>query len=89
MLTAEVITPWLNLVGMPWLNTLFVPLYYSSLVVSDLCSDIPPSLPQIDLSTLNATANTLLQVLRVVAMAPSDFFNYFISAFELVPKGDI
>jgi len=52
---------------MPWLNTLFVPLYYSSLVVSDLCSDIPPSLPQIDLSTLNATANTLLQVLRVVA----------------------
>jgi hypothetical protein len=52
---------------MPWLDVLFTPLYFATFNAQDLCGSGPPTIESIDLSTLEASASTLLAILKWVA----------------------
>lgn len=66
-ITPALLDLWLDSIGMPWLARALVGIYYSTLDVSQLCASGPPPLPTIDLSTLGASAETILQIVHAVA----------------------
>lgn len=66
-LTPGLIDVWLGRVGMPWLAPLFTAFWFSTFNVSELCGSGPPPFPPVDLSTLEASAETVLQVLKCIA----------------------
>jgi hypothetical protein len=66
-LTPALIDAWLVAVGMPWLGAIFTALYFTSFNAQTLCQQGPPTLPTIDLSTLQASAQTLTGILRAIA----------------------
>jgi hypothetical protein len=66
-LTPTLIDTWLAAAGMPWLDVLFTPLYFATFNAQELCSTGPPAIDAIDLSTLDATAATVLAILKWVA----------------------
>jgi hypothetical protein len=65
-ITDSLLTSWLS-PGLEWLAPVFAPLIGFDLVTTDLCSRPPPVVAPIDLSTLNATYATVLNILQVVA----------------------
>lgn len=69
ILTPELILTWLTSLGMSWLGVGLAFLYYSTLDVDELCRAGPPPLPEIDESTLAASAATWTQILRAIAWA--------------------
>jgi hypothetical protein len=66
-LTPGLIDVWLAGVGMPWLAPLFTALWFTSFNAQDLCGSGPPPFPVINLDTLEASAATVLQILKCVA----------------------
>jgi hypothetical protein len=52
---------------MPWAAFLFVPLYYISFDIGALCATAPPTLPPIDVSTLNASLDTITNTFKAIA----------------------
>jgi hypothetical protein len=65
-LTPTLIDTWLAVDGLPWLDILFTPLWFTFVNAQTICGSGPPPLPVIDLSTLEASISTILQVLHVV-----------------------
>lgn len=66
-LTPGLIDVWLAGVGMPWLAPLFTATWFTTFDASSLCGTGPPPFPAIDLSTLDASAATILQLLHCIA----------------------
>jgi hypothetical protein len=66
-LTPGLIDVWLSTVGMPWLAPAFTALWFTSITAASICGTGPPPIPVIDLSTLNATFTTVLELIKVVA----------------------
>jgi hypothetical protein len=66
-LVPSLIDTWLATVGMPWLDVIFTPLYFTTFNAQNLCAAGPPQIDTIDLSTLDATAATVLKILEWVA----------------------
>lgn len=66
-LTPELIAAWLAARGVSWLGFLLSTFANRTLNAELLCSAGPPPLPTIDLSTLTASAETLWQILEVIA----------------------
>lgn len=67
VLTTDVLGTILSVVEAPWLLPIFFPLLFSTVIIEELCAELPPPLPVIDLSTAQATANTALQIFKSVA----------------------
>ena len=67
IVTGGLVDIWLAAVGAPWLAIALTQFFFSTLDAAALCSTGPPPLPLIDLSTLSAGTQTLLQILHVVA----------------------
>lgn len=66
-LTPGLIDAWLTADGLIWLAPLFTAFWFTSINAQTLCGAGPPALPVIDLSTLQASAQTLWQILQVIA----------------------
>ena len=52
--------------GAPWLAPLFTGSYFTTINAETLCGSGPPPIPTIDLTTLQASAVTVLQILEAV-----------------------
>jgi hypothetical protein len=66
-LTPGLIDVWLAAVEMPFLAPLFTAWWFTSFNAQELCAAGPPPLPAIDLSTLDASAQTVLRILQAIA----------------------
>lgn len=65
--TEDLLESWLLPTDDLWLLPIFLPFIGYDLVVSNLCSDIPPAQFPIDFSTLSASTGTVLKLLQIVA----------------------
>lgn len=67
-LTPALIDVWLATVGMPWLDVIFTPLWFTFFNAQSLCSATPPTFPTINLNSLLQTSpNVVFQALEAVA----------------------
>ena len=67
VLTPTIVATVLANVGLGFLEPLMAPFVYTSFLITALCSQLPPPLPTIDLSTLQASVTTLLSIFRTAA----------------------
>jgi len=65
-ITEALLSSWLTPINAEWLLQIFAPFIGFDLLSSDVCGQIPPTVA-IDLSTLNATAATVKNILYAVA----------------------
>ena len=66
-LTPELIATWLTSLGVPLLAPMFTAFWYSTLDARVVCGSGPPTLPPIQLGTLEASLDTLRQYMYAVA----------------------
>lgn len=66
-LTPGLIDVWLTSVDMAWLAPLFTAFWFTTLNAQTVCGTGPPALPVINLATLDASIDSIGQILRSVA----------------------
>lgn len=68
-LTTELLQAWFGRYGLNWLEQIMAGFLFTTIDANALCSLPPPPMPHIDLSTFDASAQTLTQILYAVAWA--------------------